>query len=241
MFGDHPHLDGVDPNPRQHMLRAGQIGSSPVIRAPREILTEHLILRQSVDERDKQALESHVLGDGEFELWAGSDTFSLVGCNYMDWWNDAEENDLKTKDLLLGEFSFEDDAGRSVSYTIFHLDGSWTIGFITLTLICSGADLSFYVFNEYRRRIYTLEAVRAVIDAYFSGALTHPIGTTVSTTILEGDFWTLRIAAKLGFTGPGINCEARDVLQSWEEEVGSVRYYAAAHEYFLTMDDFYAV
>lgn len=78
--------------------------------------------------------------------------------------------------LVLGRFSFEGDPERKVSYRIFSSDGLLIIGFIRLIPkldILSGADISFYVFKEHRRRVYAEEVAVALIDEQRGTSLRH--------------------------------------------------------------------
>lgn len=209
--------------------------SEPTVRAPGEISTGHLMLRRSVDGRDKPALESHVLGDGELGMFYGRDTFSPAGFDDGCECPDAD-------DLILGRFSFEGDPERTVSYTIFPSEGQWIIGFIRLVPrldVLGGADISFYIFKEHRRRIYAEEAMGAVIDAYFSGNVAHPFGMSISTIVSNGDIWALDLAARLGFMGPGIDPETHLVLGGWEETVTPGECSAMSYKYTLAVADFY--
>ena len=115
-------------------------------RQPDEIISEHLVLRKSVDERDLENYLMHIRQADEFYFQYGQpysdELYSAINFHYSE----------------------------VIYFTVFLKDTDIMVGYVGIMPECEFAqgEIEGYIFKEYRRKHYAAEALRALIDWYLS-------------------------------------------------------------------------
>ncbi len=143
-----------------------------------EIVTERLVLRPSEDGRDLETYLAHLEAEDEYLIQYG----------------------MEKSDELLKMIDFHT---APVAYFTVFLKGTQTmigyVGVMTAEGDALEGNLEFYIFKAYRRNGFCKEAVRALIQAFFSGALTGRQEESAFAETLSENEAPIRLLESLGF------------------------------------------
>ena len=150
----------------------------------RTITTDRLVLRPSEDERDLENYLAHMEAEDEYLFQYG----------------------MVKSDELLEMIDFH---SAPVAYFTVFLKGTWTmVGYVGITTEDGGTadegNLEFHIFKEYRRNGFCKEAVQALLQAYFGGAITERQEESVFAETLAENEASIRLLESLGFRKEGV-------------------------------------
>lgn len=186
----------------------------PAAHAPEQIETEHLILKKSVDDRDKADLCAHIKAGGrdEFVRWSGIVT------------PDSGADEFIESELRSFSLEHDDESFTKIAYTIFPKATGKMAGYVSLDLLEAG-DVEFeaYVFEEDRKEGVGEEASRALIADYFDGTLVDDPLDSITTWSGSFNVASHQLITALGFEGPAIDEE--DLELDDDDPVGALSKY----------------
>lgn len=163
-------------------------------QASKAIFTERLDLLPSEDERDLERYVADLLLTGDFYFQYGV-PYSDELVNAIDFHSSGVLyyslflRDTKTMVGYVGLLPDEDDPGRG--------------------------EIEYYIFRDHRRQGYAKEALAALLDRFFSGALTGTRGERAQAETHSDNDASRRLLERLGFTK-----EASGMRLSLDEDGG---------------------
>jgi len=145
----------------------------------RNIVTDRLVLKQSVDERDLTIYKSHLMECDPEEF-------------YFQYGEERSEEFMELIDFHSSPVKY---------YTIFLKETKEMVGYVGLNphgrKCC---ELEFHVFGEFRRNHYAHEACSAVLKEFWDGRLLKSCGRCVIAETITKNKICCSFLESLGFT-----------------------------------------